>query len=47
MLDLAVSLLNEICRLAIPCSLVFYIGYLIVDSFYRFAFDGGRLWRGR
>lgn len=44
--DLAVSCLTEVVKLAIPVAIVFEIGNLIVCTFMRTAF-GGKLWFGR
>jgi len=46
MVDFAVQTFTEIVELALPISLVFNIGMLIVSTFLRVAF-GGRLWFGK
>lgn len=44
MVQLAVDLLTQIVAYAVPVSGVFYLGYMIVFSFFDFAFSGGRQW---
>lgn len=46
MVDFAVETFTEIVELALPISLVFNIGGLIVSTFMRVAF-GGKLWFGK
>lgn len=45
MVELAVEVMTETMKMAIPVALVFEIGNLIVSTFMRVAF-GGRLWFG-
>lgn len=47
MVQLAVSVLTDVCSYAVPVGAVFHIGYLIVNTFFDFAFNGGRLWSRR
>lgn len=46
MQELAVQLLTDICVGAVPVSVVFALGELIISSFMRVAF-GGKLWLGK
>lgn len=46
MVDLAVSCLTEVLKLAIPVAIVFELGNIVVATFMRTAF-GGKLWFGR
>ena len=46
MVDFAVSTFTQICEIALPISITFNIGMLIVSTFLRVAF-GGRLWFGK
>lgn len=46
MYELAISLLTEVVKLALPIAIVFELGNLIVGTFMRAAF-GGRLWFGK
>lgn len=46
MVEFAVATFTEIVEIALPISLVFNIGMLIVSTFLRVAF-GGRLWFGK
>ena len=45
MVDLAVSVMTDVFKMAIPVAIVFEIGNLIVTTFMRAAF-GGKLWFG-
>lgn len=46
MVDWAVRTFTEILEIALPISIVFNLGMLIVSTFLRVAF-GGRLWFGK
>ena len=46
MYQLAVDVLTEVYKLAIPIAIVFELGNLIVSTFMRAAF-GGKLWLGK
>lgn len=46
MVEFAISTFTEIVELALPISIVFNLGMLIVSTFLRVAF-GGRLWFGK
>lgn len=46
MVDFAVATFTEIVEIALPISIVFNLGMLIVSTFLRVAF-GGRLWFGK
>lgn len=46
MVEFAVSTFTEIVEVALPISVVFNFGMLIVSTFLRVAF-GGRLWFGK
>ena len=45
MVELAVSVMTDVFKMAIPVAIVFEIGNLIVTTFMRAAF-GGKLWFG-
>lgn len=46
MVDFAVRTFTEIVKIALPISIVFNVGMLMVSTFLRVAF-GGRLWFGK
>lgn len=46
MVEMAVTAFTEIIEIALPISIVFNIGGIIVSTFLRVAF-GGRLWFGK
>lgn len=46
MVEFAVTTLTQVVEIALPISLVFNIGMLIISTFMRVAF-GGRLWFGK
>lgn len=46
MVDFAITTFTEICEIALPITIVFNLGMLIVSTFLRVAF-GGRLWFGK
>lgn len=46
MVEFAVTAFTEIVEIALPISIVFNLGMLIISTFLRVAF-GGRLWFGK
>lgn len=46
MYELAVNVLTDVMKMAIPIAVVFELGNLIVGTFMRAAF-GGKLWFGK